>query len=134
MLIELSDDEIEILCDVFNGYGCNCLSGDTNKIQVLAERLGIWKPGTPPTEEELKRREEFAKSPYGKLILDLIQRSNEHMAPMMLNMTLKVYDDNKNVFIDYGGKEWSNENVKIGSTLRIRLPNDYKVNDDNKKE
>lgn len=115
MNFELNDDEYETLKDIFNDWGSDCPYTDTNKRQALGEKLGILDPIPEPTEEELKRREEFRNSPYGLLMSKMMTSVNYSMDEMLKN----------NVFMR--GSQWDSNDTKIGTTLKIRLPNDYLV-------
>lgn len=115
MNFELNDDEYETLKDIFNDWGSDCPSVDTNKFQALGEKLGILEPIPEPTEEELKRREEFRNSDAYKQITELMKSSNhflENMAKDLINR--------KPLEILYG-------QLKINPNIKIRLPNDYLV-------
>lgn len=126
MPIELSSDDIEILKDVFNGYGCDCPDGDTNKIQALAERLEIWKPIEPLTEDQLKRNEEFRSSTFGKQISEMFTLSNKYIRKLSLDIIKPTYSFT-------AGSQWldefDNKDAKIGTTLKIKLPNDFSIID-----
>lgn len=114
---ELSDAEFDLLTEIFDEHGSDCPYIDSDAMQALAEKLGIWGPIPPPTEEELKRREEFANSPNGKLMRDLMLKTNESLAKHMLDCIPNIYS----------GEQSADPNIKIGTTLRIRLPNDFTV-------
>lgn len=111
---ELSDEEFEILKDLFSDHGSDCPYTDSNKLQALGEKFGILEPIQPPTEEELKRREEFRNSPFGLM-----------MSKMLVSINMSIVEDilKPNALIENFGKE----GAKIGSTLKIKLPNDYTV-------
>jgi|HubBroStandDraft_2_1064218.scaffolds.fasta_scaffold357458_1 hypothetical protein len=109
--MELTVEDIEVLKDVFDGYGNDCPGGNTDKIQALAEKLGIWKPIEPPTEEELKRREEFRNSPLGKQISELFSQSNEYLIAALENHKLDVLYSK--------GTQWP-----VGTELNISIPDD----------
>lgn len=117
MLINLTDDEFETLRSLFDDYGSDCPCTDSEKLQALGEKLGIVEPVPPPTEEELRRREEFCNSPYGRLMSELFKQSNEFMA---LTAAEAMKD---NAFMR--GTQWPKG--KIGTTLRVRLPSNYVV-------
>lgn len=134
MPIELSSDDIETLKDVFNGYGCDCPDGDTNKIQALAERLGIWKSIEPLTEDQLKRNEEFRNSAFGKQISEMFTLSNKYIRELSLNIIKPTYSFT-------AGPQWLDK-FDNKDTLKIKLPNDFIIidkkvlneNDDKTKE
>lgn len=65
-----------------------------------------------PTPEDIARQEEYRKTPLGKLMGELAA----HSANRLLDDLLKP-----NYFLD--GVETSG--MKVGTTLRIRLPADY---------
>lgn len=124
----LTDDEYKTLSQIFDDVGNDCPNVDSDKMQALGEKLGILKPIPPPTPEELKRREEFANSDFGKAISRLFANANEHIAKALLEHEADlgfVMSDRTNNY------QWP-ENLKIGDTFRIRLPKDYVVKDENK--
>lgn len=112
MIIEFTPDEMDTLRDAFNDVGNDCPGVDWDKFKALGVKLGFREAEKPPTEEELKRREEYNNSPTGKIMRELFARSNEQLAKMML----KDYESCKDM-------QWP-----IGAQLRIKLPNDYAVN------
>jgi hypothetical protein len=105
MNIELTDEEFETLKNVFDDWGSDCPDTDVAKWRTLGEKLGFIEPIPEPTAEEIKRREEFAKS-----MRPILEASNH----LLEGITFKPID------VLFG-------QTKIGSTLRIKLPNDYKV-------
>lgn len=117
--IELTDDEMETLRDAFNDVGCDCPGVDWAKFKALGVKLGFWEAEKPPTEEELKRREEFANSPLGKLTKEMFARSNEQL--------MQAYAKDL-LFTE--GQQWEGEEF---ARLRIKLPNDYQVTQKEKK-
>ena len=125
MQIELTSEELETLKELFNDWGSDQPYADYAKVRALAEKLGFWEPEPDPTEEELKRREEFINSPIGKIMSELFKRNNEFIAKTLLDRKLDVKFTKGDADNNY---QW---NDKIGSSLRIRLPNDYVVKDNN---
>lgn len=116
---ELNDEEFETLKDIFSDHGSDCPFTNSEKLQALGEKLGILQPTPPPTEEELKRREEFRNSPYGLMMSKLFKQSNASLAKMLIEQ------QRGNAFIS--SVQWGEGGAKIGTTLKIRLPNDYLV-------
>lgn len=101
------------LREAFDDVGCDCPSVDGDKLKALGVKLGFWEAEKPPTEEELKRREEFANSPYGKMMAKLMKRTNDYLIDKFLeDMSF------------YQGAQWNTR-----SDLRIKLPNDYNIKD-----
>lgn len=107
--IELTDDEFATLRDAFDDVGCDCPGVDWDKFKALGVKLGFWEAEKPLTEEELKRREELANSPYGKMMAELMKTTNDYLI------------DNKDMLF-YRTGEWDTI-----SNLRIKLPNDYHI-------
>lgn len=118
LTIELTDDEFETLHEAFQDVGCDCPGVNWNKFKALGVKLGFWEVEKPPTVEELKRREELANSPLGKQMREAFDRSNALCKQLM--------DDYKDHFEFHKNLQWT-----VGSELRIRLPNDYQVKDNN---
>lgn len=115
---ELTDEEFETLEEIFDDHGSDCPYVDCGQFQALGEKFGILEPIPPPTEEELKRREEFRNSLLGKLTREMFVKANESMVKMLIEQQR-----------DW---QWWNDdfsNAKIGTTLKIRLPNDYVASD-----
>lgn len=119
--IELTDDEFNTLHEAFNDVGCDCPGVDWDKFKALGVKFGFWEAEKPPTEEELKRAEEWRNSPSGKLMSDLMKQSNE----MSINM---AYEYVKDVSF-MNGPEWEWSKDTFGFVLRTRLPNDYQIKD-----
>lgn len=92
--------------------GCDCPGVDWDKFKALGVKLGFWEVEQPPTEEELKRREEFRNSPFGKSMSDMWQRANVNLAEMFAR-DIEFYNTSK----------WP-----IGTDLRSKLPNNYRIN------
>ena len=113
--MELSDQEIELVRRLIQDLGSDCPDLSCDEIRPLAEKLGVWEPEKPLTPEQIKQREEWANSPYGKAMSEMLISANKHMAELVMqeNPLLDALLDKKP--------------GKIGSTLRIRLPNDYAV-------
>ena len=113
MNIELTDDEFEILKDVFFDWGSDCPYTDCDKYRALGRKLGFLepeKPEKPLTEEEIKRRDKFAEA-----MKPIMQASNHLLEAVLKDLA------NPKIDILYGSKSL------IGSKLRICLPNDYVV-------
>ncbi len=116
--MQFNDDEIETIKEIIREWGSDCPDTDYEKVKELEYKLGI---SVRPTAEEIaeqeRRRKEWAESPFGKEMSKILNASN-----YLLN------DIYKDVDILFG-----ETNFKIGSTLRIRLPNAYTVKE-NKNE
>lgn len=116
MNFELTDEEYQTLKDIFDDWGSDCPYTDCDKRQALGEKLGILEPIPPPTEEELKKQEEFRNSPTGLMLAALMKQSNHFMQ--------KIAEDliKDNAFMS--GEQWED---KIGTELKIRIPNNYNI-------
>ena len=114
--MNFTEAEIETVKSLLLDHGSDCPDMDSDALQALGEKLGVFQPIEPPTAEDLKRREEYANSPAGKMMRELFEATNRSLAQSMAEqiMTKSFFDGEQ-----LGGK--------IGSTLRIRLPNDYQV-------
>lgn len=117
MQIELSNEELETLKNIYQDWGSDCPGTDYDKYKNLGIKLGWREPDFELTEEELKRREEFRNSSLGKLTSDLFKQANKKYIEMM-----------KNWKQDAEFMKETQQSVKIGSSLKIRLPYDYYVN------
>lgn len=84
MQIELNDEELETLKELFNDWGSDCPYADCIKVRALAEKLDFWEPEQLPTEEELKLSEEFRNSPNGRLMTELFKQSNEMLIKLVV--------------------------------------------------
>lgn len=111
MNFELTNDEFETLKDIFNDHGSDCPYTDSAKLQALGEKIGILEPIPEPTEEELKRREEFAKR-----MRPILEASNYLLEGVIKDLI------KPNIL--YGEMK-----LPIGTTLRIKLPNGYVTKD-----
>ncbi len=109
---ELSDDEIEILRDIFAAYDLR----DCDSFKALGVKLGVWEAEKPLTAEELKRREEFADSQLGQHLRKMMTYHNKHLERIA-----------RQGMVD--GEFFSGDQWPVGTELRIRLPNDYQVKD-----
>lgn len=102
--------------------------------------LGVFEPKLPPTAEELKRREEFAKSPTGIAMREMFELSNKYMAEIaaqgLLDRKLWEADAANNYQwpVSLVNPDESRKAIKInvlgfaeGDKVRIHLPNDYQV-------
>jgi hypothetical protein len=108
-IIELTDDEFATLRDAFDGVGSDCPDIDLDKFEALGVKLGFREAEKSLTEEELKRRQEWANSPAGKQIAELWKTQAE--------IFYKDYAEDNEFF--------ATPKLLVGSQLRIRLPNDY---------
>lgn len=119
--MQFTDDEIETIKSIINEYGSDCPYTDYDKVKELKYKLGLSKRPTPEEIAEKERKQkEFNESPQGKLIAEMVARQNDLITAQLLS---------PNIFIDQ--HLWDNENFKIGSTLRIKLPKDYQIKDAN---
>lgn len=112
--MQFTDDEIEILKEILSDWGSDMPCADYSKVHAIGVKLGVWEEEKPPTEEELKRWEEFANSPYGLFMSKVFNQSNEYFDKIAQD----VMRDNAFVF----GEQWSD---KIDTTLKIKLPDDW---------
>lgn len=110
--MQFTDDEIEIIKEVFSDWGSDCPSADYSKVHAIGVKLGVWEEEKPPTEEELRKRKEFQESPLGKQIQELFSRSNDYMK--------KYADDVMRDNVFFSGEQWP-----VGTTLKIKLPDDW---------
>lgn len=112
MAITFTDDEIETIKSIISEHGSDCPGTDSDKVLELEYKLGL---SVRPTAEEIaeqeRKRKEWAESPYGKQMTEILNASN-----------YLISDIYTNVDVLFGVKDF-----KIGSTLRIRLPNDYNL-------
>ena len=111
-----TDDEIETIKELISDWGSDCPFANHERVRLLAEKLGVWEPEEPPTEEELARREAFRNSPLGILSRKLFAQSIANAVKFnsqWLN-DLKFVKSN-----DDGNYQWP---VKIVSQLKIKLP------------
>lgn len=114
-MIIFTDEDIEIIKEVFSDWGSDMPCADYDKVRAVGVKLGVWEEEKPPTEEELKRREEFAKSPVGLKISELLNQSNDYYTKLDVE------------YVEfYSGEVWKDDS-KISTQLRIRLPNDFKT-------
>lgn len=114
--MQFTDQEIETIKSLLLDHGSDCPDTDSDAVQALGEKLGVREPIQPPSAEELKRREEYAKSPAGKMMNELIATTINNMARNLAN---DIFTTPKLI------NQIGSDGVK--STLRIRLPNDYTV-------
>ncbi len=120
-MYSFTDEEIETIKSIICEHGSDCPYTDSDKVDELKYKLDLAKR---PTAEELaeieKRRKEFAESDLGKLTIAAFERSNA------LFLAQQKEWDKDAAFINVS--QWGKEDFKIGSTLRIRLPIDYNIN------
>lgn len=114
---ELSDEEFETLRDIFNEHGCDCPSVDCGQFQALGEKFGILEPIPEPTEEELKKREEFKNSPFALKMTELFKQTNK--------LLVQKFIEEQKEWKWWDEKNWGD--LKVGTKLKIKLPNDYIV-------
>lgn len=113
MTIEFTDDDVKIIKELI--FECDPYFS-RDKLRPLAEKLGVWEPEQPPTKEQLEREEEFRNSPMGKLATQMFVKCEEYYSKEMLKREKDC------AFIN--GSQWD---CKIGTSIKIRLPIDYKV-------
>jgi len=116
-IMQFTDDEIEIIKEVFSDWGSDMPCTDYDKVRGLGIKLGVWEEEKPPTEEELKRREEFRNSPYGLMISKLFSQTNDYFNKMAEELV------DQKAFMD--GEQWG-DGAEIGTKLRIKFPKDFK--------
>lgn len=115
--MNFTDQEIETIKSLIRDHGCDySLETDSAEYQSLGEKLGVLEPQRKFTDEELaeraNRREKWENSDFGKLMKDMQRGLIESMSKQVLAKSF------------FDGQQGD---AKIGSTLRIRLPNDYVV-------
>jgi hypothetical protein len=78
--MQFTDDEIETIKALIEDRGFEySLTSDDDKVWALGVKLGIREPVLPPTEEELRKREEFRNSPMGLKLSEMLSQSNEEL-------------------------------------------------------
>lgn len=118
--IVLHEDAFEELRGAFISQGVLPDDNDTlyaDQFTVNDITFKLWKYA--PTPEEIERNRLFAESPMGKFCIEVFKRTNEKFVKSLV--------DRPEDFLFAQGKQWDGAN--IGTTLRIRLPNDYSVKD-----
>lgn len=115
---ELTDDELDTLHDAFNDVGCDCPGVDWDKFKELGVKFGFWEAKKPPTEEELKRQKEFAESLLGRQMIEMFVQNNKYIRDIN-----KLYSEDVSF---YNGPDWKWPKGEK-TTIRIKLPNDYQV-------
>ncbi len=119
-MIQFTNEEIETIKDIINEWGSDCPGTDYDKVKELQYKLGLRKRPTPEEIAERERRQkEFNESPLGKLNSQMFARTADHIAAELLE------NERTNVFLS--GEQWDKNDFKIGSQLRIRLPQNYIV-------
>lgn len=114
--MQFTDEEIEVIKEVFSDWGSDCPGADYDKVKAVGVKLGVWEPEWPPTEEELARRKAFQESPMGLIISEMFKQTNEAMA--------KAFLEQQEAATSYFGEQWNDGEAK---QLRIRLPKDFKA-------
>lgn len=115
-----TDDEIETIKALISDHGCDYgLSADWSKIQALGEKLGCLDPIPEPTAEQLERDRQFRESPNGIAMTEMLKRSNDAMAAMML--------EQKSDFNFFRDVAWGTKKIKPGDVVRLNLPDDFKA-------
>ncbi len=108
--MQFTDDEIETIKSIILEHGCDCPGTDSDKVKELEYKLGL---SIRPTPEELaaheKRMQEWRESDSGKAFVQALSYHN-HL----------LEDISGTPDVLFGS-------MKIGSQLRIRLPNDYNI-------
>lgn len=78
--MQFTDDEIETIKALIEDRGFEySLTSDSDKVWALGVKLGIREPILPPTEEELRKQEEFRNSPMGLKLSEILKQSNEEL-------------------------------------------------------
>jgi hypothetical protein len=105
--MQFTDDEIETIKALIEDRGFEySLTSDDDKVWALGVKLGIREPILPPTEEELKRREEFKNSPLGLKISEILNQSNEKLK--------KLNEQYKSGFDFTSGITWGTKTISPG--------------------
>ncbi len=112
--MQFTDDEIEIIKEVFSDWGSDMPYADYDKVRAIGVKLGVWEEEKPPTEEELARRKAFQESPLGKQMIAMFKQTNEAMA--------KAFLEQQEACSLFTGEQWSNTEQ---THLRINIPKDY---------
>lgn len=112
--MRFSDDEIETIKSLICEWGSDCPDTDSDKVKKLEYKLGLSVKPTPEEIAERERRdEEFRNTSFAIMMKEMFKSCNRALIESMA----------KNVMFD-------ETNLKIGSTLRIKLPNDFEVKKD----
>lgn len=88
--MQFTDDEIETIKLLIDERGYDDPTSDFEKVWALGVKLGVREPVIPPTEEELKRREEFRNSPIGLKISELLSSSNQYLIDLDKQYSIDV--------------------------------------------
>lgn len=84
--MQFTDDELETIKALIEDHGFEySLTADFDRVWALGVKLGIREPILPLTEEELKKRAEFANSPLGLKISKMLSQSNEELKKLKAN-------------------------------------------------
>lgn len=119
MAIQFTDDEIETIKSVLQEWGSDCPDTDGEKVQELRYKLGLEKRPTPEQIAEWDRkRKEWAESESGILFSKIMASADNYLEQIAKN--LQATPD---ILYDV---------TEIGASLRIRLPNDYNGNKNDK--
>lgn len=110
--LELTEDEFATLRYAFDDVGCDCPSVDWDKFKTLGVKFGFWEAEKPPTEEELKRRQELINSPYGKQMRELFAQTKVYIEHQATILTKDIE------FV---------QNVKWPNELITKSPNCYNI-------
>lgn len=117
--MQFADDEIETLKEILSDWGSDMPCAEYTKVHAIGVKLGVWEEEKPPTEEELKRREEFRNSPFGKQMAAMFSQTNEYLK----KVTEDIMEDNSFFSGEqcfFSGKQWP-----VGTTLKIKVPDDW---------
>lgn len=121
--------ELELNSEAFEEVRDKCITAG-----LIADELRSWdedsKPFTVggvtfkewkyvPTPEDIARREEYLKSPFGQSMQQMLNLSAAKIADLIQNPSAFA----RNPMFD--GIDTTD--MKVGTTLRIRLPRDYFV-------
>jgi hypothetical protein len=116
--MQFTDDEIETIKSIICDWGSGFLDTDSDKVKELEYKLGLSVRPTPEEIAERERRyEEIRNSSYAKMIAELMSHTNNYLTKSIFSHILKP-------------SPFDETNFKIGTNLRIKLPNDYAIKKD----
>lgn len=107
--IVLHEDAFEEVRQQFADAGLLCDQVD-NQFAVGDITFKLWE--YVPTAEDIARHEAFRATPFGKIMHEMMRRQAQKTAEELLRI------DADYAFIS--GEQWP-----VGTTLKIKLPNDY---------
>ncbi len=118
--IVLHEEAFEELLSAFIEKGICTSDTDTyaaDQFTVNDVTFKRWK--YVPTPEEIERNRQFAESPLGKACIGMFKRANDKF--------VKELTEQKSAAEFFAAEQWASR--EIGTTLKIRLPNDYTLID-----